>query len=183
VEKRTIQLQGDMHQVLSLVSRGARVVIGANKNLYRKWQTDGFVLQELIPPVMTTAMKPTLWTHPLDYLPTQTTFIRISWIAAGAGTTEVTVTCEDDQALDWYVELCDVLEAPAGTRDDGGAVNPDSGHFKYSPEKRRAIAAEYRRARDSDEVQNKDGWARTKYSISGKTLLSYEDEFPEKSEA
>jgi hypothetical protein len=59
---------------------------------------------------------------------------------------------------------------------------PDSGHYKYSPAKRRDIAEEYRRARDSDEVWNKDGWAKMKYGISGKTLLSYEDEFPEKSE-
>lgn len=55
----------------------------------------------------------------------------------------------------------------------------DSGHFYYGPSRRREIAREYRRARDAREFINKDSWAQSKYGITGKTLLSYEREFPE----
>ena len=111
MESRTFQLQGELHQVRSLVNRWARAVISDNKYLFGKWQAGGFVLQERIPPLMTTSMKPSIWTHPLDYIPTQTTFIRVSWTATGDGATEITATCEDDLAQGWFVELCDVLEA------------------------------------------------------------------------
>jgi hypothetical protein len=46
----------------------------------------------------------------LDYMPTQTTFIRVSWTATGDDATGVTATCEEDLAQGWFVELCDVLE-------------------------------------------------------------------------
>ena len=75
------------------------------------------------------------------------------------------------------------LDVPAGPPAQPQiSPKPDSGHYKYSPDKRREIVNEYRRARDNGEVLNKDRWARGRYFISGKTLLSYEDEFPENME-
>ena len=111
MESRTFQLQCNEYGVKSLVNQWARVVFGDNKNLFGKWQAGCFVLQERIPPLMTTSMKPSIWTHPLDYMPTQTTFIRVSWTATGDDAIEVTATCEEDLAQGWFMELCDVLEA------------------------------------------------------------------------
>lgn len=67
----------------------------------------------------------------------------------------------------------------SGGEDEGKTKPPaDSGHYAHSPAKRREIVTEYRRARSEREVENKDTWARAKFGISGKTLKSYEAEFP-----
>jgi hypothetical protein len=59
------------------------------------------------------------------------------------------------------------------------ATHRDSGHYKYGPEDRRRIVEEYRKVRREGRALNKQAWAHSKYDISGKTLLSYEREFPE----
>lgn len=55
----------------------------------------------------------------------------------------------------------------------------DSGHYHFSPQKRKEIVEEYRQARATGNVTNKEAWARNRYGITGKTLLAYEREFPE----
>jgi hypothetical protein len=55
----------------------------------------------------------------------------------------------------------------------------DSGHYAFSPDKRKEIVDEYREARNKRYIQNKNTWASHKHGICGKTLLSYEREFPE----
>lgn len=55
----------------------------------------------------------------------------------------------------------------------------DSGHFAHGPSKRLEIVRQYRREREARLVENKDRWAQFHHSITGKTLLSYEREFPE----
>lgn len=55
----------------------------------------------------------------------------------------------------------------------------NSQHFAFSADKRREIVAHYRAAWAKGEVANKEQWAKTHHSISAKTLLRYEREFPE----
>ena len=55
----------------------------------------------------------------------------------------------------------------------------ESDHYAYPRQRRREIVHHFRVARRRGEVQNKEGWARANYSISGRTLLNYEREFPE----
>jgi hypothetical protein len=59
----------------------------------------------------------------------------------------------------------------------------NSQHFAFSPEKRWEIVTHYRAAWANGEVANKEQWARANYSISAKTLLRYEREFPETAKA
>jgi len=54
----------------------------------------------------------------------------------------------------------------------------DSGHYNYSPQGRKEIVEEYRAARATGNVTNKNAWAQL-HGVSGKTLLKYEREFPE----
>jgi hypothetical protein len=56
----------------------------------------------------------------------------------------------------------------------------ESDHYAYPRPRRREIVHHFRVARRRGEVQNKEGWAQANYSISGRTLLNYEREFPEK---
>jgi hypothetical protein len=55
----------------------------------------------------------------------------------------------------------------------------DCEHFAFSADKRREIVEHFWSARARGQVANKDGWARTHYSISGRTLLRYEHEYLE----
>jgi hypothetical protein len=55
----------------------------------------------------------------------------------------------------------------------------ETDHFAYPERERRDIVRHYRAARERGEVQNKERWAHSNYSISARTLLSYEHEFPE----
>jgi hypothetical protein len=55
----------------------------------------------------------------------------------------------------------------------------ETDHFAYPEHERRDIVRHYRAARERGEVQNKERWAHSNYSISARTLLSYEHEFPE----
>jgi hypothetical protein len=55
----------------------------------------------------------------------------------------------------------------------------ESDHYAYPWHERLRIVRHYRAARQRGEVQNKERWADSNYSISAKTLLSYEHEFPE----
>lgn len=71
------------------------------------------------------------------------------------------------------------VEKPGGSVAGESNEHHDSGHYKYSPEDRRRIVEEYRLARKKSLVTNKDAWAKMRYDICGKTLLSYEREFPE----
>jgi hypothetical protein len=63
---------------------------------------------------------------------------------------------------------------------NGGATLRESDRFAHPQHKRLEIVHDYRAARERGLVQNKDSWARSHYQISGKTLLSYEREFPER---
>jgi hypothetical protein len=58
-----------------------------------------------------------------------------------------------------------------------GTGQRDSGHFNYSPKKRREIVKAFRTARDLGSVENRDAWAQSNYNITGKTLSNYEKEF------
>ena len=60
-----------------------------------------------------------------------------------------------------------------------GDHTAESDHYAYPFQKRRQIVRHFRMARARGEVQNKDAWAQTNYSISGRTLFNYEREFPE----
>lgn len=71
------------------------------------------------------------------------------------------------------------VEKPGGSVAGESDEHHDSGHYKYSPEDRRRIVEEYRQARKKSLVTNKDAWAKMRYDICRKTLLSYEREFPE----
>jgi hypothetical protein len=53
----------------------------------------------------------------------------------------------------------------------------DSDRFAHPRHRRFEIVQHYWAARERGEVQNKDNWARSRYHISSKTLLSYEREF------
>ncbi|MBN1810633.1 MAG: hypothetical protein JXA14_02235 [Anaerolineae bacterium] len=55
----------------------------------------------------------------------------------------------------------------------------DSDRYAFSRERRLEIVESYRAARARGEVANKDHWARSHFSISAKTLVRYEREFPE----
>jgi hypothetical protein len=55
----------------------------------------------------------------------------------------------------------------------------ESDHFAYPRHERIKIVRHYWTAREKGKVKNKDNWARSNYHVSGKTLLSYEREFPE----
>ena len=55
--------------------------------------------------------------------------------------------------------------------------NGDSDRFAHPHHKRLEIVRDYWAARERGLVGNKDSWARSRYHISGKTLLSYEREF------
>ena len=55
----------------------------------------------------------------------------------------------------------------------------NSERFAYSHDRRREIVERYRAARNRGEITNKDSWARSHFSISAKTLVRYEREFPE----
>lgn len=57
----------------------------------------------------------------------------------------------------------------------------DSDHFAYPPEKRRQIVEHYWADRAQGKITTRDAWAKTKYGISGKTLLRYEKEFRDRS--
>lgn len=58
-------------------------------------------------------------------------------------------------------------------------TSKNSGHYAYSPNKRREIVEEYRKARDAHQITNKGAWAQSNHGISSRTLLNYEREFPE----
>lgn len=76
--------------------------------------------------------------------------------------------------------LCSAIEGAAGieTQVNQNERNRGSDHWTYPTfEERADIVKEYRRARSEGEVVNKDGWAQTKYQISGRTLKRYEDEY------
>jgi hypothetical protein len=60
-----------------------------------------------------------------------------------------------------------------------GNQTRETDHFAYPEHERRDIVRHYRAARERGEVQNKERWAHSNYSISARTLLSYEHEFPE----
>jgi hypothetical protein len=66
--------------------------------------------------------------------------------------------------------------------DDHDAAQ-DSDRFAHPRHKRFDIVQDYWAARERGEVQNKDAWARSRYHISGKTLLCYEREFQDQREA
>ncbi len=55
----------------------------------------------------------------------------------------------------------------------------DNDRFAFSRERRLEIVERYRAARARGEVANKDHWAHSQFSISAKTLIRYEREFPE----
>ena len=87
----------------------------------------------------------------------------------------------------WY-GFAESAEAPAKRQD--GAPTPstdwsscqhgtgrDNDHFAFSLDKRREIVQQYRAARESGQVINKDSWADKNYGISGRTLLRYEREY------
>ena len=57
----------------------------------------------------------------------------------------------------------------------------ETDHWAYKRAKRKQIVTEYRAARQRGEVASKDGWA-SKHGITGRTLLKYEQEFPEPAE-
>ena len=59
----------------------------------------------------------------------------------------------------------------------------DSQHYAFSADRRREIVARFRAAWRNGQVANKEHWARANYSISAKTLLRYEREFPEENTA
>jgi hypothetical protein len=59
----------------------------------------------------------------------------------------------------------------------------DSDRYAHSRLKRLEIVQHYWVAREREEVQNKDAWARARYHISGKTLLCYEREFENQKQA
>lgn len=54
----------------------------------------------------------------------------------------------------------------------------DSGHFHYPPEMRRQIVLHYRKDKALGRVAMKEQWAQNHYNMTGRTLLSYEKEFP-----
>ncbi len=58
----------------------------------------------------------------------------------------------------------------------------DSDRYAFSRERRLEIVECFRAARARGEVANKDHWARSQFSISAKTLMRYEREFPETDE-
>ena len=60
---------------------------------------------------------------------------------------------------------------------NGDSAVGDSDRFAHPRHKRLEIVRDYWAARERGLVQNKDSWARSRYHISGKTLLSYEREF------
>jgi hypothetical protein len=53
----------------------------------------------------------------------------------------------------------------------------DTDRFAHPRHRRLEIVRDYWAARERGQIQNKDSWARSRYHISGKTLLSYEREF------
>jgi hypothetical protein len=65
------------------------------------------------------------------------------------------------------------------TPPNGDSAIGDSDRFAHPRHKRLQIVRDYWAARESGLVQNKDSWARSRYHISSKTLLSYEREFPD----
>ena len=83
-------------------------------------------------------------------------------------------------------------QSPMGMEGQDGEVAPsapqlacaeetthmESDHYAYPRHKRREIVQEYRLAHRGGQIGNKDRWARARYGITGKTLLSYEREFP-----
>ena len=69
-------------------------------------------------------------------------------------------------------------ETPAVPSRGHTTAGRETDHYAYTREKRWEIVQHYRAARESGEVDNKDRWARTHHHISGRTLLSYEREFP-----
>jgi hypothetical protein len=99
--------------------------------------------------------------------------------------TEVTAQCYDDRLADIFSGLCaetigPYISKPTKVRSkkegkDNG--QRDSGHFNYSPEKRREIVKEFHTARDLGKVENREAWAQSNYNITGKTLGNYEKEF------
>lgn len=58
------------------------------------------------------------------------------------------------------------------------AVDNPTSRFAHPPQKRREIVVAYREARVQRRVKNKEDWAQ-QYGISARTLLNYEEEFPE----
>jgi hypothetical protein len=62
-------------------------------------------------------------------------------------------------------------------------VDQDNDHFAHPRHKRMEIVQRYWIARDRREIKNKDAWARSRYQISGKTLLCYEREFRDQKQA
>lgn len=54
----------------------------------------------------------------------------------------------------------------------------DSGHFAYGRLDRENIVKRFRSDRREGKIIKKDSWAQSNYQITGKTLLSYEKEFP-----
>jgi hypothetical protein len=60
--------------------------------------------------------------------------------------------------------------------------NPNSGKYARDYEGRRGAVAKYRDAHRSGQIGvNKDTWASIHLGISGRTLLNWEQEFPEES--
>ena len=70
----------------------------------------------------------------------------------------------------------------SGAEPDQDGTAAESDHYAYSPRRRREIVKHYRAAREQRQVANKDTWAQTNYSISGRTLLRYEQEYFETDE-
>lgn len=74
-------------------------------------------------------------------------------------------------------QLSPPVPEPATVPSMGGSAVEDSDRFAHPRQKRLEIVEDYWAARERGLVQNKDNWARSRYHISGKTLLSYEREF------
>jgi hypothetical protein len=75
-------------------------------------------------------------------------------------------------------ELCDVGKLPPVSQEKKPKKS-NTGYFAHPLEKRKQIVNDFRVARAKGEVENKNAWAQSHHGITGKTLLSYEKEFPE----
>ena len=62
---------------------------------------------------------------------------------------------------------------------DTAIKSPDSAHFAFPREKRRAIVAHYRIDHRKGLSIRREDWARQKYGITWRTLKAYLREFPE----
>jgi hypothetical protein len=84
--------------------------------------------------------------------------------------------------MDEFIKLTEyvkqiVRSAEADSNSDGENIPRNSGHFRYSPEKRRQIVEEYLEARKKGRIKDKDVWAQARYGIAGRTLWNYEQEY------